>query len=55
MDIVADDVFEANSRTAKLFELADELGSNLRSLRLFDAEPQFYAPAQFARPRRDRR
>lgn len=54
VDIVADDVFEANSRTAKLSELADELGSDLRSLRLFDAEPQFYAPAQFPRPRRDR-
>lgn len=54
VDVVAENVFEANSRSAKLLELADELGSDPRCLRLFDAEPQFYAPAQFARPRRGR-
>ena len=54
VDIVADDVFDALSRQAKLCELAEALGHDVRALRLIDAEPQFYAPAQFQRARRAR-
>ncbi|MDN5769147.1 MAG: hypothetical protein L0H96_21865 [Humibacillus sp.] len=54
VDIVAADVFDPLSRQAKLFELADALDHDVRALRLVDAEPQFYAPAQFQRPRRAR-
>ena len=52
VDIVAADVFEPPSRQSKLCELAEALGHDVRRLRLFEAEPQFYAPAQFRRPRR---
>ena len=54
VDIVAADVFEPLSRQEKLYELAEALGHDVRRLRLVEAEPQFYAPAQFQRPRRAR-
>ncbi len=42
------------ARAAKLWELAGHLGVNPHVLDIMAAEPQFLAPAQFARPRRRR-
>ena len=55
IEIVNDDVFKANHRAAKLRELAGHLGVNPHVLDVIGAEPQFFAPAQFIRPRRRRR
>lgn len=54
VDIGAAAVFESQARAAKLRELAGHLGHNPHLLRVWDAEPQFFAPQQFARPRRPR-
>lgn len=54
VEIVAEDVFERECRAAKLRELAGHLGVNPHVLDVMGAEPQFLAPAQFARPRRRR-
>jgi hypothetical protein len=54
VEIAADDVFERECRTFKLRELAGHLGVNPHVLDLMGAEPQFFAPAQFAKPRRRR-
>lgn len=54
VDIVAADVFDHDDRAAKLRELAGVLGANVHLLDVMAAAPQFFAPAQFARPRRRR-
>lgn len=54
VEIVAAAVFDSQLRAAKLRELAGHLGHNPHLLRVWDAEPQFFAPQQFARPRRRR-
>jgi len=54
VEIVADDVFVRDCRAAKLRELAGHLGVNPHLLDVLGADPQFLAPAQFARPRRRR-
>jgi hypothetical protein len=54
VEIVAVDIFEPACRASKLRELAGHLGMNPHLLDLAAAEPQFFAPAQFARPRRRR-
>lgn len=53
VEITADDVFGRHRRALKLRELAGHLGVNPHMLDFRAAEPQFFAPAQFARtPRR---
>lgn len=52
--IVAADVFQTGARAAKLRELAGHLDVNPHLLDVFGSAPQFFAPAQFARPRRRR-
>ena len=54
VEILADDVFLRDHRAAKLFELARHLGCNPHLLDVAASEPQFFAPAQFAPPRRPR-
>ncbi len=54
VEIVAADVFEPGCRAEKLKEFAGHLGINAHLLDVMAAEPQFFAPAQFARPRRRR-
>jgi hypothetical protein len=54
VEIVSADVFEHDARAAKLRELAGFLGVNAHLLDVMSAAPQFFAPAQFARPRRRR-
>jgi hypothetical protein len=55
VEIVATDVFDLDHRAAKLRELAGHLGCNAHLLDVVGSEPQFFAPAQYARPRRRRR
>ena len=54
VEIVSADVFDDAARAEKLRELAGWLGVNPHLLRIMAAAPQFFAPAQFARPRRRR-
>lgn len=54
VEIWNDDVFDKQRRDAKLVELAGKLRFPIEKLNLYAAEPQFHAPAQFARPRRRR-
>ena len=54
VEIVSADVFEHEDRAVKLRELAGHLGVNAHLLRVVASAPQFFAPAQFARPRRRR-
>jgi hypothetical protein len=54
VEILAHHVFDRQHRAAKLWELAGHLGVNPHVLDIMAAEPQFLAPAQFARPRRGR-
>ncbi|WP_344057342.1 hypothetical protein [Terrabacter lapilli] len=54
VEIVAADVFDRQCRAAKLRELAGHLGVSAHLLDVLAADPQFLAPAQFARPRRRR-
>jgi hypothetical protein len=54
VEILAPDVFDPQCRAAKLREFAGHLGVNPHVLDIMGAEPQFLAPAQFARPRRRR-
>ena len=54
VEIVSADVFEHEARAAKLREIAGCLGVNAHVLDVIAAAPQFFAPAQFARPRRRR-
>ncbi|GAA2496113.1 hypothetical protein [Terrabacter carboxydivorans] len=54
VEILAPDVFDSTHRAAKLRELAGHLGVSAHLLDVMAAEPQFLAPAQFARPRRRR-
>jgi hypothetical protein len=54
VEIVAADVFEHEARAVKLRELGGRLGVNAHLLDVMAGAPQFFAPAQFARPRRRR-
>ena len=54
VEILSDDVFVRHDRAAKLFELADHLAFNPLLVDVWGSEPQFFAPAQFAPPRRPR-
>lgn len=54
VEIVSADVFEHEDRAVKLRELAGHLGVNAHLMDVMAAAPQFFAPAQFARPRRRR-
>ncbi|MEW1954817.1 hypothetical protein [Terrabacter sp. NPDC080008] len=54
VEVTAKDVFDRECRARKLREFAGHLGVNPHLLDVSAAEPQFFAPAQFARPRRRR-
>lgn len=55
VEILGADVFDSQLRAVKLRELAGHLDFNPHLLRVWDAEPQFFAPQQFRRPRGRRR
>ncbi|MBB2985632.1 hypothetical protein [Terracoccus luteus] len=54
VELESDHVFTPEGRQEKLGELAHHLGLDPAALDLAAAEPQFFAPPQFERPRRRR-